>query len=239
MDDDRWRRRWDIVIITTSAVPALLWGVAFANIVAGVPLDADHEYTGTFFTLLNPYALLGGLTTLLVFLVHGAVFVSLKTDGDLRLRAHRLALRLGLSRCRSAGGFLVWTQLAHGKGWTLLSVALAAGALVGAVLLVGRGREGWAFTLTAVTIVATTVTLFGSLYPDVLPSSTDPAGTLTTTNAASTPYTLGIMTWVALAVTPIVLAYQAWSYWVFRRRLTRDDIPAATGLPPRKPVVRQ
>ncbi len=233
VDDDRWRRRWDLVIITTSAVPALLWGVAFANIVAGVPLDADHEYTGSFFTLLTPYALLGGLTTLLVFLVHGAVFVSLKTDGDLRLRAHRLALRLGLLAVPVAAGFLVWTQLAHGKGWTLLSVALAAGALVGAVLLVGRGREGWAFTLTAVTIVATTVTLFGSLYPDVLPSSSDPAGTLTTTNAASTPYTLAIMTWVALAVTPIVLAYQAWSYWVFRRRLTRDDIPAPTGLPPR------
>jgi len=100
-------------------------------------------------------------------------------------------------------------------------------------VLVGRGREGWAFTLTAATIVATTVTLFGSLYPNVMPSSTDPAGTLTTTNAASTPYTLAIMTWVALAVTPIVLAYQAWSYWVVRRRLTRDDIPPPTGLPPR------
>jgi cytochrome bd ubiquinol oxidase subunit II len=234
VDDDGWRRRWDVVIIGCSAVPALLWGVAFANIVAGVPLDADHEYTGTFFTLLNPYALLGGLTTLLVFLMHGAVFVSLKTDGDLRVRAHRLALRLGLVAVPVAAAFLVWTQLAHGKGWTLISVALAAGALVGAVLLVGRGREGWAFTLTAATIVATTVTLFGSLYPNVMPSSTDPAGTLTTTNAASTPYTLQIMTWVALAVTPIVLAYQAWSYWVFRRRLTRDDIPPATGLPPRR-----
>jgi cytochrome bd ubiquinol oxidase subunit II len=228
VDDPVWRQRWDIAIVIGSALPALLWGVAFANIVAGVPLDAAHEYTGSFVTLLNPYALLGGLTTLLVFLMHGAVFVSLKTDGDLRLRAHRLALRLGLVAVPVAGGFLVWTQLAHGKGWTLIGVALAAGALVGAVLLVGRGREGWAFTLTAVTIVATTVTLFGSLYPDVLPSSTDPAGTLTTTNAASTPYTLGIMTWVALAVTPIVLAYQAWSYWVFRKRIAVHHIPTAS-----------
>jgi cytochrome bd ubiquinol oxidase subunit II len=234
VDDDAWRRRWDLVIVSASSALALLWGVAFANIVAGVPLDAQHEYTGTLFTLLNPYALLGGLTTLLVFLLHGAVFISLKTDGDLRLRAHRLALRLGLGAVPVAAAFLLWTELAHGSGWTIISALLAALALLGAVLFIGRAREGWAFTLTAVAIVATTVTLFGSLYPEVLPSSTDPAGTLTTTNAASTPYTLQIMTWVAVAVTPVVVAYQAWSYWVFRRRLTRDDIPPATGLPPRE-----
>jgi cytochrome bd ubiquinol oxidase subunit II len=234
VDDDAWRRRWDLVIVSASSALALLWGVAFANIVAGVPLDAQHEYTGTLFTLLNPYALLGGLTTLLVFLLHGAVFISLKTDGDLRLRAHRLALRLGLGAVPVAAAFLLWTELAHGSGWTIISALLAALALLGAVLFIGRAREGWAFTLTAVAIVATTVTLFGSLYPEVLPSSTDPAGTLTTTNAASTPYTLQIMTWVAVAVTPVVVAYQSWSYWVFRRRLTRDDIPPATGLPPRE-----
>src|SRR4051794_38137841 len=234
VDDDAWRRRWDLVIIVASTVPALLWGVAFANIVAGVPLDAEHEYTGTFLTLLNPYALLGGLTTLGVFLLHGALFVALKTDGDLRARAHRLALRIGLVTVPVAAAFLVWTELAHGGGWTLISAGVAAVALIGGVLLAGRGREGWAFTLTAATIVATTVTLFGVLYPNVLPSSTDPAGTLTTVNAASTPYTLMIMTWVALAVTPVVLAYQAWTYWVFRRRLTRDDIPPAAGLPARE-----
>jgi cytochrome d ubiquinol oxidase subunit II len=234
VDSDSWRRRWDLVIITTSALPALLWGVAFGNIVHGVPLDADHEYTGTFLTLLNPYALLGGLTTLGVFLLHGAVFVALKTDGDLRARAHRLAMRIGVVTVPVAAAFLLWTELARGGGWTVVSATLAALALVGSVLLAARGREGWAFALTAATIVATTVTLFGVLYPDVLPSSTDPAGTLTTTNAASTPYTLAIMTWVAVIMTPVVLAYQAWTYWVFRRRLTRDDIPPAHGLPPRR-----
>jgi cytochrome d ubiquinol oxidase subunit II len=104
---------------------------------------------------------------------------------------------------------------------------------VAAVLASGRGREGWAFALTATAIVAVTVTLFGSLYPDVLPSSTDPAFSLTTTNAASTPYTLTIMTWVAVVFTPIVLAYQAWTFWVFRRRIGAVDIPAAIGLPAR------
>jgi cytochrome d ubiquinol oxidase subunit II len=239
VDDATWRGRWDVVIMAGSALPALLWGVAFANIVAGVPLDARHEYTGTFWTLLNPYARLGGLTTLSVFVLHGAVFTALKTDGELRDRAHRLAVRIGLVAIVVGGAFLTWTEIAHGVGWTLVPAVVAAAALVIAVLLAARAREGWAFVATAAAIVATTVTLFGALYPDVLPSSTDPAGTLTTVNAASTPYTLTIMTWVAVIATPIVLVYQAWTYWVFRRRVTRDDIPPASGLAPRVPSPRE
>ncbi len=232
-DSDRWRRGWDRAIIAGSAVPALLWGVAFANIVAGVPLDADHEYTGTLLTLLNPYALLGGLATLLLFTLHGAVFLALKTTGDVRARAAAIAVPAGAATVLAGGGFLLWTQLVHGVPWTSVPVAVAAAALVGTVALTARGREGWAFVLTATAIVGVTVTLFGSLHPAVLPSTTDPAFDLTTTNAASTPYTLMIMTWVAGVVTPFVVAYQAWSFWVFRRRIGGADIPASTGLPPR------
>jgi cytochrome d ubiquinol oxidase subunit II len=233
VDDPRWRRRWDYVIMVGSALPALLWGVAFANIVHGVPLDADHEFTGTLLTLLTPYALLGGLTTLGVFLLHGAVFVALRTDGELRGRAVRAALWIAAGATPVAAVFLIWTEAEHGGGWTLLPAAVAALALVVAVLCVGQDREGRAFAATAIAIVATTVTLFGVLYPNVMPSTLDPAGTLTTVNAASTPYTLHIMTWVAVVMTPVVLAYQAWTYWVFRRRITREDIPPATGLPGR------
>jgi cytochrome d ubiquinol oxidase subunit II len=229
IDSDRWRRNWDRAIVFGSLVPALLWGVAFANIVEGVPLDADHGFTGTLLTLLNPYALLGGLATVALFGLHGAVFLTLKTEGPVRERALEIARRGGLLTVIVGGAFLVWTQLAYGAGWTLVSVVAAAAALVGALWLVNR-RDGWAFTLTAVAIIAVTVTLFGSLYPDVLPSSTDPAYSLTTTNAASTPYTLTIMTWVAVVFTPIVLAYQAWTFWVFRRRVRPSDIPAAAGL---------
>jgi cytochrome d ubiquinol oxidase subunit II len=235
IDSVRWRRTWDRAIVSGSLVPALLWGVAFANIVRGVPLDADHEYTGTLLTLLNPYALLGGLATVLLFALHGAVFLTLKTEGRVRERAIGLARRGGLLTVLVGGGFLVWTQLAYGAGWTIVSVLAAAAALVGALWLVNR-RDGWAFVLTAVAVVAVTVTLFGSLYPDVLPSSTDPANSLNTTNAASTPYTLTIMTWVAVVFTPIVLAYQAWTFWVFRRRVTAAHIPPSTGLPPRTPA---
>jgi cytochrome d ubiquinol oxidase subunit II len=231
IDSDRWRRNWDRAIVFGSTLPALLWGVAFANIVAGVPLDADHEYTGSLFTLLNPYALVGGAATLLLFALHGAVFLALKTTGDVRARATALTSRLGVATVLVGGGFLVWTQLAHGAGWTVLSVLAAAGALVGALLVSRRGREGWAFVCTAVAIVAVTVTLFGSLYPDVLPSSTNPAFSLTVDNAASTPYTLTIMSWVAVVFTPIVLGYQGWTFWVFRRRIGRSDIPTTAGLP--------
>jgi cytochrome d ubiquinol oxidase subunit II len=226
IDSDRWRRRWDLCIVIGSALPALLWGVAFGNIVRGVPLDARHHYVGSFFDLLNPYALLGGVTTLVLFATHGAVFLALKTDGPVRAQARRIARRLGTVAVLAAGAFLLWTQIAHGRPATWATAALAAVALVAAVLLTIRAREGWAFLATAVTIAAATATLFADLYPHVLPSTVDPAFGLTVTNAASTPYTLRIMTWVAVAFTPIVLVYQGWTYWVFRRRLTTAHIPA-------------
>jgi cytochrome bd ubiquinol oxidase subunit II len=233
IDSDRWRRNWDIGLVVCSVLPAFLWGVAFANIVAGVPLDARHEFTGTLFTLLNPYALLGGLATLLLFGLHGATFLALKTTGEVRVRSRALAHGLGLATVVVGGAFLVWTSLAHGALWTLVPVLVTAAALVAAILAIGRAREGWAFVLTAAAIIGVTVTLFGCLYPDVLPSSTDPANSLTTINAASTPYTLTIMTWVAVVFTPIVVAYQAWTFWVFRRRIGSADIPVTTGLPAR------
>jgi cytochrome d ubiquinol oxidase subunit II len=228
VDSDVWRRRWDACIIGGSLVPALLWGVAFGNIVRGVKLDADHEYVGSFLDLLNPYALLGGLTTLSLFTLHGAVFLALKTDGRVRRHAGDLAVRLGVATVVVAAGFLVWTQAAYGDaGGRALSVA-AAVALVAAVVAAHRRREGWAFIGTAATIVLATAALFVTLFPNVLPSTLADVNSLTTTNAASTPYTLRIMTWVAVVFTPVVLGYQAWTYWVFRKRLTVEQIPVST-----------
>jgi cytochrome d ubiquinol oxidase subunit II len=233
-DSVRWRRRWDACIVVGSLVPALLWGVAFGNIVRGVPLDANHEYVGGFLTLLNPYALLGGLTTLGLFTLHGAVFLGLKTDGETRLRADRLAARLGLPVIAIAGGFLLWTAIAHHDGWGWALSAVAALALVAAVAAARARREGWAFVATGATIVLATFALFVTLFPDVLPSSISAANSLTVHNASSTPYTLKVMTWVAVAFTPIVLAYQGWTYWVFRKRLTVQQIPVD-----QSPVVRE
>lgn len=221
-----WKRRCDLAIVFGSVVPAVLWGVALANIVAGVPIDADKEFVGSVLDLLNPYALLGGLVTLTVFLAHGAIFVALKTVGDIRERARVLALRVGAVAAVLAVVFIVWTASRDGSLLVWTAGGVAAAAFLVALSATAARREGWAFTGTALSIAAVTVMLFGSLFPDVMPSSLDPAWNLTTENASSTPYTLTIMTWVAAVFTPIVIGYQAWSYWVFRRRIGTHHIPA-------------
>jgi cytochrome d ubiquinol oxidase subunit II len=226
VDDPRWRARWDLAIAFGSWVPAVLWGVAFANIVAGVPIDADGNFTGTLFTLLNPFGLLGGVVTATLFALHGANFLALRTEGEMRERARLTARTLGLVAVVAGGAFLVWNQFAHGATWTWITVGLAAVALLVSVWAADTGHEGWAFAGTGVAIAAAVTSLFGSLFPDVMPSSTNPAFSLTVDNASSTDYTLRIMTWVALIMTPVVIAYQAWSYWVFRRRIGRGHIPA-------------
>jgi cytochrome d ubiquinol oxidase subunit II len=228
-DDDRWRRGWDASIIVGSFVPALLWGVAFANILRGVPIDSDHEYIGGFFNLLNPYALLGGVTTLLLFLAHGAVFLALKTDGPIRQRAGALAVPLTTAAAVAAVGFLLWTQVDTGTAGSAVAFIAAAAALVaGLFAAIGR-REGWAFLGTFVAIALAVAGLFLALFPDVMPTSLSDGASLTTTNAAATSYTLKIMTVVAVVFTPIVLAYQGWTYWVFRKRIATHHIPQQPG----------
>ncbi len=226
--DGNWRRNWDAAIVFGSAVPALLWGVAFANIVRGVPLtelNGNVEYDGGFFNLLNPFALLGGLTFVAIFLTHGAVFLSLKTSGTIRDRAHAVGMRTGVVAAVLAVAFLIWAQLAYSdKAWTWIPVLLAAVAWVVALLMHTKRSEGWAFTFSAVTIGLAVVALFGMLFPYVMPNVNGGDPALTTTNASSTDYTLTIMTWVAVIFVPIVLGYQAWSYWVFRKRISSADI---------------
>ena len=228
-DSATWRRGWDIALLFGSALPALLWGVAFANVVRGVPIAADHSYTGGFFNLLNPYALLGGVTTLAAFLLHGSLFVSLKTSGIVKERAHALAARLFPVVVPVAAGFLIWTLAQRWQPWAAVSATVAAVALLAAWYGDRLGRDGWAFAASALAIAATVVTLFASLFPAVMPSSTNAAFDLTVSNASSSSYTLTGMTWVALLGTPVVLAYQAWSIWVFRKRIGTEDIPAGTG----------
>jgi cytochrome d ubiquinol oxidase subunit II len=225
--DASWRQRWDVLMIVGSFVPAVLWGVAFANIVRGVPINQDKEFTGNLITLLNPYGLVGGATTLLLFLTHGAIFVSLKTDGEIRHRARSFAVRIGTVTAVVAVVFLAWTQRLTGTTGSALLFVVAALALVAGLGAALRGREGWAFTGTMVTIAAAVAGLFTALFPAVMPSSTDAAWSLTTSNASATGYTLTVMTWVAVVFTPIVLVYESWSYWVFRRRIATHHIPVA------------
>ncbi|MCB2174741.1 MAG: cytochrome d ubiquinol oxidase subunit II [Actinomycetales bacterium] len=234
INDVRWQNgfRWGLVL--GSWIPAVLWGVAFGNIVRGVPLETDTagniQYAGTFFDLLNPFALLGGVTTAMIFLTHGAIFLALKTDGDIKERAAKLAQTLSLVTLVVAGAWAVWLQLAYSNNsWTWLATGVAAVALIGVVLAARVRREGWAFILMGVAIVGAVALIFGGLYPNVMPDI-DGVNNLTVAAASSSQYTLGVMTWVAVALTPIVLAYQAWTYWVFRKRIHVDHIPEPAGL---------
>ncbi|MEV6419805.1 cytochrome d ubiquinol oxidase subunit II [Streptomyces sp. NPDC051662] len=221
---ESWQRNWENAIFWTSLIPAVLWGVAFGNIVRGVKIDAQKEYVGTVGDLLNPYAILGGLVTLTLFTFHGTVFAALKTVGDIRVRARKLALGLGAVTAVLALGFLIWTQADNGDGKSLVAMIVAVAALVAAIGAIAAGREGWSFAFSGVTIVAAVAMLFLTLFPNVMPSSLNEAWSLTVTNASSTPYTLKIMTWCAGIATPVVLLYQGWTYWVFRKRIGTQHI---------------
>jgi cytochrome d ubiquinol oxidase subunit II len=224
-DGRAWQRRFDVAITTTSAVPAFLWGVAFANIVGGSPLDAEGVYTGTFLDLLRPYTLLGGAVTLGLFTLHGAHFLALRSEGTVRERANTIAGRLWLPTTIAVVAFALWT-LADAelvRPVAVLGAAVAAIGLLSVLPFQRRGREGSAFMLTALTITGVTVLLFGTLYPNVMVSSGAPGTNLTIAAAASTHLTLVVMTVVAILMMPLVLLYQGWTYWVFRARVSAEN----------------
>lgn len=231
IDDVRWRRWADIGIALGSWLPAVLWGVAFAILVRGLPIDADKHVHLSVTDVLNVYTLLGGLATCGLFLLHGAVYVALKTEGPMRDDAFRFAVYLSGPVVGVVGAFGVWTQLAYGKNWTWLPLGVAVVALLAAIGLMWSGaREGWAFLATTTVVAAVVIMLFGCLYPNLVPSTINPAYSLTIYNASSSHYTLTVMTWAAVLVAPVVIGYQAWSYWVFRQRISAHRIPAPVGL---------
>ncbi|MFD8231172.1 cytochrome d ubiquinol oxidase subunit II [Streptomyces sp. NPDC059696] len=222
--EETWQRNWETAIFWASLLPAFLWGVAFGNIVRGVRIDQDFNYAGGVLDLLNPYALLGGLVTLSLFTFHGTVFVGLKTVGEIRERARKLALRVGAVTALLALAFLLWTQADRGDGASLVAMVAAVASLLIALVAARAGREGWAFAWSGLTIVATVAMLFLTLFPNVMPSTLNPDWSLTVSNASSSPYTLKIMTWCAGIATPVVLLYQGWTYWVFRKRIGTQHI---------------
>ena len=223
-----WRTLWDWMIFVGSLVPALLWGVAFANIVRGVPIDANMQYVGTFWDLLNPYALLVGLATVAVFSLHGATFLGLKTKAELMQRAEKAAAWLWVPAivlilsAMIAGIFA--TDIFSQRGLVLWVVAVAAGvALLAAGWFIRRRRHGWAFIMSSLTIALTCITVALGLYPRLMVSSLNPEWNLTIHNASSSEYTLKVMGIIVLIFLPLVLLYQGWSYWVFRKRIGRED----------------
>jgi cytochrome d ubiquinol oxidase subunit II len=222
----RWRATWDLAIVVGSLLPALLWGVALADFVGGVPIGRDGRFVAGFWHLLTPYALVGGATTLALMTLHGATFLALRTDGELQQRARRVALRLAPVTVAAVVAFLSWTfanaVATHDKGVVPGFVPISAiVAVVAAAWLVAERLDGWAFVATGLALLALVATVFLNLYPRVLVSSISPRYDLTVANTASAHYTLAVMTVVAAIFTPFVLVYQGWTYWVFRQRVRR------------------
>jgi cytochrome d ubiquinol oxidase subunit II len=228
----RWHGNWSRLLIVASLLAPFLIGLMLGDLLHGVPIGADHEYTGNFGNLFQPYAIFVGITLVALCVLHGAIFIALKTDGAVRLRAGKLARRVAPPTALIVLAFVGWTHVTAGGGGFLNPVELLIALAVLAAWALVRDHQGWAFTATTVTIGISIITLFVDLYPRVMVSSINSAYSLTVRNSASAPYSLKVMTVIALVFLPIVLAYQGWSYYVFRRRISDQSLrPSITHRP--------
>ncbi|NEW04843.1 cytochrome d ubiquinol oxidase subunit II [Paenibacillus sp. SYP-B3998] len=228
LPNPKWRQTWDWIIFFGSLLPPLLWGVALANLMKGVPIDANTNYVGSFWDLISPFSVTAGISIVLLFLLHGALYLSLKTEGELRERARQAAKRFGAWTSAVLLLFVLLcyfqTDMFTRDGIMPGMVPLMAGmALLSVHFFLKAGRDGWGFIMTGLTITLSTITVFMSLFPRVMISSLNPEWTLTIYNTASNTYTLKVMTIIALTTVPLVIAYQAWTYWVFRKRVSVKD----------------
>ncbi len=222
-----WRRTWDGIVFGASLTAALLWGAVVGNLMRGLAIDARMTYWGGLLPLLNPFALWGGVTFVALFILHGASFLTLRLTGELELRARAIAAKAWLVATVITLIFVVWAFLATDilrRVGGLIPAILAALSLLLVGFWLRKGRYGWAFVNGALTIALATVMVFGGLYPRILISTLDPAYSLTIYNAASSPYTLKMMTMVALIFTPIALLYVGWTYWAFRARVKGEKL---------------
>ncbi len=233
-DTARWRRTWDVLLTAGSVLAPLLIGVALAGLLHGLPINSAQDFTGSFWDLLQPYALWTGVTLVLVCALHGATFLCLKTTGDMHERAGRLARRVAPVTGAAVVAFAIWTHVTSSTTFFVNPIELLAMlAVLAAVWLVYEHRDGFAFAATTVTMAACIVSIFVGLYPNVMVSSTNAAYNLTVHNTASGAYSLKVMTVVAIIFLPFVLGYQTWTYYVFRRRVSKQEfqLPPSPGTP--------
>jgi cytochrome bd ubiquinol oxidase subunit II len=234
-DDQRWRAFWQWGLTIASALIPFLIGVALGDLLHGLPINSQHEYTGSFWGLLTPFGLWTGVTTVVLSLLMGATYLTLKTTGELQIRAQHAARVIGGLAVLVSIGFFTWVHVGLSTGFVPEPLeALALMAVIAAAWLASARLDGWAFAAAAVGIGATVGSLFNELFPRVMVSTTNSAYNLTVANTASPPYTLKVMTVVAVVMVPVVLVYQGWSYHVFRGRLAApqvggDDVPPASG----------
>ncbi|MCA1187836.1 cytochrome d ubiquinol oxidase subunit II [Saccharopolyspora sp. 6T] len=225
VDTARWRRTWDTVIVLASWIAPMMIGLVLSASVFGLPLDANGDRVGGPLVLLTLPNVVGALAVWGFSFLHGAVFLSLKTAGEVRERARKFALRLGPVLLLPVIALLLIAQLTQGEAWTWVPLGIALAAALAALARMISWREGQAFALQGIALAGVVVTLFGALWPNVIPSTLDPAFSLSIAETASSPYTLTVITWVAAFGTPAVLIYQGWTYWVFRKRIGTHHIP--------------
>ena len=236
-ENPHWRKAWMWANTVGSIGIALVWGIGLSNLLHGVPLDSSGDYVGGFWNLFTGYTILGGIAFVLLFAFHGAIYLTLRTTGELRARAAVAAFRLATPALAAGGGYLIWTvavAVDRNEQSVFPAVLLAVitiAAFVLAVVCVYFGRSGVAFTLSAVGTLGVVATLFTSLYPRVMVSSPDFANSLTIQNASSAHYTLAVMTVVAAICVPLILLYQGWTYHVFRARVGGEELKGSTDTP--------
>src|SRR5215467_1789931 len=231
-DSPHWRRTWDWLLTVSSVLAPLIIGIALGDLLQGLPINSSQNYTGSFWDLFQPYGVFTGVTLMLICALHGATFLSLKTTGDMHERSRDLARRIAPFTTAAVIGFAIWTHVAHSDTFFLNPIELLAIlAVIAALWLVYDGRDGSAFAATTVTMASAVVAIFVGLYPNVMVSSTSAANNLTAQNTASPAYPLKVMSVVAIILLPVVLIYQTWTYYVFRRRISaaefRPQAPSA------------
>jgi cytochrome d ubiquinol oxidase subunit II len=235
-ENPRWRTVWLWANVAGSVGVPFLWGVALSNFVHGVPLDSSGDYSGSFWDLFSAYTVFAGLAVVALFAFHGASFLILRTTGDVCERAAQVAKRLAIPAAALTGILAIWTvSVAVDRNDKdvfppVLPAALAVAAVTLAALFALTGRSIWAFAATALGVLLTVATIFTSLYPRVLVSSPDFGNSLTVENASSAHYTLAVLTVVALILLPVVLLYQGWTYYVFRARVTGEEVESPVEL---------
>ncbi|WP_080796883.1 cytochrome d ubiquinol oxidase subunit II [Corynebacterium pacaense] len=224
VDDPRWLAWSDRAIIVGSWTPALLWGLIFSNVLRGMPVRADHsiDAAAALGGLFNPYALLGAVAFTALFALHGLVFIRLKTAGEVRAHAGRALLPVVTLSVLSGVPYVIWTAVSFGESWSWVLVGVVIIGVIAGGALLRFDHDGLSFAATSVAVLATVALIFTALFPEVMPTTLVDGTSLDIWNASSSPYTLRILTWVAAFMTPAVIAYQGWTYWVFRRRITAE-----------------
>jgi cytochrome bd ubiquinol oxidase subunit II len=236
-DSARWRRTWDVLLTIGSVLAPFLIGVALGDLLHGLPINSSQNYTGSFWDLFQPYGVFTGVTLVLICLLHGATFLGIKTAGDMHERSRQVGRRVAPFTGAFVIGFIIWTHVTANRGFFLNVIELLAiVAVLAAVWLVDDRRDGFAFAATTVTVAACIASIFVDLYPNVMVSSANQAYSLTAHNTASGPYSLKAMTVVVIVFLPLVIAYQTWTYYVFRRRVSvsdfRPDVPSSEAASP-------